>query len=143
MSYTFYVPPSVSVSDNPIAPFPCATKYLPPGADKSDRRTQDGFTSTTDLPLVHMYVTSSNLYETSRKATDLIQLRQRIRQVCRWAEIRRLLWRPQSTPRRGPLVSLLSTFNLLRTVILSDSATNVWPRLNLHLAFPSPRPSRS
>ena len=56
VSYTFYVPSTVSVSDNPIAPFPTVTKYLPPGADKNDRRTEIGFTSNTDLPLVHMYV---------------------------------------------------------------------------------------
>jgi hypothetical protein len=54
VSYTFYVPPSVSVSDNPIAPFPTVTKYLPPGAEKTDKRTDSGFTPQTDLPLVHL-----------------------------------------------------------------------------------------
>jgi hypothetical protein len=54
VTYTFYVPPNVSVSDHPIAPFPTVTKYLPPGADKHDRRTEVGFTPQTNLPLVHL-----------------------------------------------------------------------------------------
>jgi len=53
-SYTFYVPPTISVQDNPIAPYPVVTKYLPPGAETKDARTEVGFTPQTDLPLVHL-----------------------------------------------------------------------------------------
>jgi hypothetical protein len=53
-SYTFYVPPTISVQDNPIAPYPVVTKYLPPGAETKDPRTEVGFTPQTDLPLVHL-----------------------------------------------------------------------------------------
>jgi len=55
-SYTFYVPPTISVSDNPIAPYPTVSKYLPPGSEVKDPRTEAGFTAQTDLPLVHLCV---------------------------------------------------------------------------------------
>lgn len=53
-TYTFYVPPTISVSDNPIAPYPLVTKFLPPGSEMQDPRTEVGFTPQTDLPLVHL-----------------------------------------------------------------------------------------
>ena len=58
-SYTFYVPPTITISDNPLAPFPQVTKYLPPGSDKLDKRTEVGFTPQTNLPLAYLYVSFS------------------------------------------------------------------------------------
>lgn len=56
VTYTFYTPPSSEPIIDPIAPFPVASKHLPPSApaDHSDPRQTNQFTSGTDLPLVSL-----------------------------------------------------------------------------------------
>jgi len=89
-SYTFYVPPTITISDNPLAPFPQVTKYLPPGSDKLDKRTEVGFTPQTNLPLAYLYVSSSCSFLTclSLNPEDISEKDRRGEQFNEWVNQR-------------------------------------------------------